>query len=179
MTELMKILCPSCGGKLKFDQAQDHFRCDNCGNEYMVKQTGNTLSLERLPSTSETAISGNGNVVVRVNVGGTGQSEKEIDTEEPINPPQSIQKKGNENKSIQILSGMSILLGCTAIVISIPTLISGYWYLGVLSLLFCLASFATGLRSLQKGEGTHGWIGIILSWIACLVSVLGIIGGGL
>jgi predicted RNA-binding Zn-ribbon protein involved in translation (DUF1610 family) len=65
MTDFIKLTCTSCGGKLNSADTANHLICGNCGSEFMVKQSGDKISLVPV-STKNSEVVGNQNVVVRI-----------------------------------------------------------------------------------------------------------------
>lgn len=42
---LITLTCPSCGGKLQITNDIERFSCGHCGNEHVVRRSGNAISL--------------------------------------------------------------------------------------------------------------------------------------
>ena len=49
MSDFLSLSCPSCGGTLKSLAGQPNgFICEHCENEYLLKQSGNAITLHRI-----------------------------------------------------------------------------------------------------------------------------------
>ncbi len=46
MKDFITLTCPSCGGKLHFTHDIDHFTCEYCGSEHIVKNSARILKAE-------------------------------------------------------------------------------------------------------------------------------------
>ncbi len=45
MAQLVSLTCPSCGGNLQITDDIERFACAHCGNEHVVRRSGNVVSL--------------------------------------------------------------------------------------------------------------------------------------
>jgi DNA-directed RNA polymerase subunit RPC12/RpoP len=89
MSELVKLMCPSCGSRLDSSEKQNSFNCPHCGNKYLFKQEGNSISLipvlEKMQKGGTVVLGDSASVVHAENVYMGGQGD------EPKNKKQTIQ----------------------------------------------------------------------------------------
>lgn len=48
MKEFLSLSCPSCGGRLKQSEQPACFTCDHCESEYLLRQSGESITLHRI-----------------------------------------------------------------------------------------------------------------------------------
>lgn len=82
MADLIKLSCPSCGSRLDAGEKANNFVCAQCGNRYLFKQDGNSISLvpilEKMQKGSTVVLGDSASVVHAENVymGGQGGENK-------------------------------------------------------------------------------------------------------
>lgn len=182
MSDLIRITCPSCGGKLKTGEEPDRLICENCGNGYIVKQTGNTISLADLPSKQSASVVGNGNVVVRVNVGTTEEQRKKEKT--PADERLEFQPQGKQIHEANILTSeiTPIGLGILSMILSAVILSTSYTLDDEDALLFILLSLiptllglGISIAAIQRGKKSSGYSGLGLSLVSLIFLLMPLI----